>query len=46
MTVAAVSVTVYRFVSKRQLNKINRDLSEIKRIQMDFAKKNNNKSVV
>ncbi len=55
IAVAAVSITIYRFVSKKQLNKINSELSaikkglenveaEIKKLKMDFDKKQNNKS--
>lgn len=55
IAVAAVSITVYRFFNKKQLNKINSELcaiknglenveAEIKRLKMDFEKKSNNKS--
>ena len=49
MAVAAVSIATYKLVSKKQLNKINRDLSaiknglenaeaEIKKLKMDVEK--------
>ena len=53
IAVAVVSITIYRFVSKKQLNKINSELSaikkdlenvaaEIKRLKMNIEKKSNN----